>query len=177
MLAGPFWGSLTGALSNLITHTKNFLGWEVYLFALCNIATALITYLFVRLFPQELKLEYRQDKRNTLYTQPKSRKLNKIMGTTVALILLSFALCLAISILGGLISAFILSLHPSLAEGPYVSGILTSTMLLHGFSLILAEILGRIPINIIDRTISVFLGFGFALAVSRTSFARAFRSF
>jgi hypothetical protein len=39
-------------------------------------------------------------------------------------------------------------------------------MFRQGSPLILAEILSRIPINIIDRLISAFSGFGIALAIS-----------
>jgi hypothetical protein len=39
-------------------------------------------------------------------------------------------------------------------------------MFRQGFPLILAEILSRIPMNIIDRLISAFSGYGIALAIS-----------
>jgi len=166
MMAGPFWGSLTGVLYTLIAHSIAFWGgWKGYLFAICGIATALITWLFIRFFPAELNLFLRQD--NKLITQSKSRRLNMIMGKVIALILLSFALCIAMSILGGLIAAFIIYNDPALLEGRYVTGFFASTMFPEGSSLILSEIGSRIPVNIVDRLISVFVGYGIALAALR----------
>jgi hypothetical protein len=54
LTGGLFWGALTGALTNLIYNTLFYWGWEGYLFTLCNIATAVVTWLFMRFFPQEL---------------------------------------------------------------------------------------------------------------------------
>ena len=56
-VGGLFWGALCGALTNLIIHTIFGWGWQGYFFVLCNIATAFITWLFIRFFPRELSLD------------------------------------------------------------------------------------------------------------------------
>jgi len=159
LLIGPVWGCITGALTNIISHTNNFWGWEGYLFALCNIATAVITWLFIRLFPQELRLTPEQYNLKPAHLA-KSRQLDKIMNRIIILTLLSFALCLTISILGGIISVFIeilrgneTALNPASPPNAHYSE----------FPLVLREIISRIPINIIDRILSAFGGFGIAL--------------
>jgi len=175
LLGGPFLGAITGALTNLIGHTIRFWGWEGYLFAICNIATAYITWLFIRPFPRELNLNelnlnqlnlnQRKDTRYDHQAQSKSRVFDLVMGRIVVLILLSFALCVAISILGGLISTFIQILNsvhygePGISPSPYFN------MFPNRLPLLLQEILTRIPINIIDRLVAVFCGYGIALAL------------
>jgi len=160
LAGGLFWGVVCGALSNIIGHSIWFRGWEMYLFTLCNIATAFITWLFIRAFPREL--QFRQAAPPTAL---KSNRLNIAMGRIIVLMLLSFALCLAMSILGGSIAALIMGLSPSSIEAWYVTGILSSTLFGYGLPLILVEILSRIPINIIDRLIAAFGGYGIALAL------------
>jgi len=155
LFGGLFWGCLTGALTNIIGHSIDFWGWQGYLFALCNIATAFITWLFMRLFPQELKITQRQ--KTTAY---------KTMNLVVVLILLSFALCLAMSILGGLISALIQIITNSPADEMKLKALLGESMF-SKLPVVLSEIISRIPINIIDRLLSVFLGFGVAFGISR----------
>jgi hypothetical protein len=158
LLGGLFWGVLTGILTNLIAHTFFFWGWEGYLFALCNIATAVVTWLFTRFFPRELSLE------NSLSVVPsprKSSRLETMADKAIVLILLSFGLCLAMSILGGVISALIQVINPPPYNVPLVSAAMTDQEL----PLIFTEIMSRIPINIIDRLFTAFTGFGIAVII------------
>jgi len=157
LTGGLFWGSLCGALTNIISQIIEFWGWEGYLFTLCNIATAAVTWLFIKYFPRELNLASLPEKtqKNTLR--------NKIMDLVVVLFLLSFALCIVMSVLGGMISTFIIHVNKPLSERTDLTGILSATMFQDDFPLILKEILSRIPINSIDRLISAFFGYGLAL--------------
>jgi len=154
----PF-GILCGALTNIISHSVFGHGWEAYLFTLCNITTAVITWFFYRFFKQELE---GQDT-----SQQKSNQLNRIMDRVIILILFSFALCLAMSILGGLIATFILYLNSAYYEIDGVTGVFTATMVGQDVPVFLKEIISRIPVNIVDRLISVFAGFGLAVLLRR----------
>jgi hypothetical protein len=124
LVGGLFWGALTGVLTNLIAHTFFFWGWEGYLFALCNIATAVVTWLFMRFFYRELGWPCQG-----LGTSPpvfsslqKSRRFETAADKVIVLILLSFGLCIAMSVFGGLISAFIqIWVNPTSIEIPLVS--------------------------------------------------------
>ena len=161
-LAGPFWGSLTGALHNIVFQTIRFWGWEGYLFAICNITTAWITWFFIRRFPAELSLHVA------------GNRLNKIMDRSIVLIIMAMVLCFIMSILGGLISSIIIFMHThkeGAADIYASSGILSPSLLKRGVPLVLAEILSRIPVNIIDRLIAAFGGYGIALALRRFSFS------
>ena len=90
-----------------------------------------------------------------------------MLSRVVALTLLSFALCLAMSVLGGSITAFILQINPLQLEQRAYWGILSDTMFGENFSVLLTEMLARIPVNIVDRLIAAFGGFGIALALRR----------
>ncbi|GHV95013.1 hypothetical protein AGMMS50293_13330 [Spirochaetia bacterium] len=156
---GLFWGVLTGTLTNLISHTVWFYSWGDYLFTLCNIAVALITALFIRIFPGELIFGKR------LPVQ-ESRRYKTMLDRTVALTLLSFALCLVISIMGGIIAASIKIFNvygggtgPELFFSPFLHR--------KNLSVFIVEILSRIPVNIIDRLISSFGGYGLALLLAK----------
>ena len=179
LICGPLWGILTGALTNIISITAFGLEW--YLFAICNIATALITWLFIRFFPLELNLRMNAASAgnvvvtaNTAFAakplfQTDSRRLSErlsaVMDRLIVLTLLSFALCLVMSILGGCISVLVgfykASVNPFNAES--VNPAAVQTMFHGNIPILLNEILSRIPINIIDRFISVFAAFGAAL--------------
>jgi hypothetical protein len=66
------------------------------------------------------------------------------------------------SVLGGLISAFIqIWVNPSSIEVPLVTAAMSDQKL----PLILTEIISRFPINIIDRLITAFAGYGFAVLI------------
>lgn len=163
-LGGLFWGCLTGALTNIIGHSIDFWGWEGYLFTLCNIATAVITWLFIRFFPQELKFLQLSSNSNEK-TSLNSYYYKKAMNRIIVLILLSFALCLAMSLLGGLISAFIQVITNSPADELKLRALLGDSMFSQ-LPIVLSEILSRIPVNIIDRLVAAFVGFGAALTVN-----------
>jgi hypothetical protein len=169
LAGGLFWGILCGVLTNLISHTfLYFWGWEGYLFILCNAATAVITFMFVRFFPRELNLTGKRDMPAKDMPR-KSQLLDFVMDRIIVIALLSFSLSIVMSILGGLIAAFIQLLrtppHGSVSN-PASYPDLGLTMFRQGLPVILAEILSRIPINIIDRLISAFGGYGIALAIS-----------
>jgi hypothetical protein len=160
LLFGPVWGCITGAISNIIGETIFFWGWQGYLFTLCNVATALVTWLFMRLFPGELRFAGSQK------PLPGSSRLSEAMNKMVILILLSFALCIAMSILGGTISALIEIFNSSgeSAVNPAVPPIVT--FFKSETPALIREILSRIPINIIDRLISAFAGYGIAFCLA-----------
>ena len=163
LVCGLFWGSLCGALTNAISNTIWFWGWEGYLFSICNIATAVTTWFFMHLFPRELEMNNAKQKISPVIY--KSGKLSIIIDRMITLILLAFALCLVMSIFGGLIAAFILSYSKGRFEETNISAILAATMFGQNFPVVLTEIFSRIPVNIIDRLISVFAGYGIALGL------------
>jgi hypothetical protein len=178
LIGGPFWGALCGALSTLIGKTIWFSDWISYLFFLCSIATALVTWLFVRFFPSELDLSSEHAKYEKMiatagitgrsgFASP--TKLAASMNRVIVLLLLSFTLCLVISVLGGIISGLILLINPSQIGERVLAGILSDTMSGGAVPIFLVEILSRIPVNIIDRLIAAFGGYGAALLLKKVT--------
>jgi len=151
---GLFWGALTGALSNLIYHSLFFQGWPVYLYTLCNIAVALITALFVRLFPGELALG----------VPPRHGAAPRtVMDRVMVLLMLSFSMCIGMSVMGGLIAALSGIIVPASPNGDGPELFFKLALRRRALNLVLVEVLSRIPVNVIDRLISVFGGCGIAL--------------
>jgi hypothetical protein len=159
LTGGLFCGAVCGALTNLIAYSVWFWGWEAYLFALCNIATAVITWLFMRLFPRELGF-IRKTPETALF---KSTLLSRAMDTVIALTFLAFALCIVMSVMGGVISAAIWGASPSYPYGGSLLIGIGKTMFTENVPTVVREILARIPVNMIDRIITAFAGFGIAV--------------
>jgi len=155
--AGLVPGVITGALTNIIMHRIFFLFESSgdYLFALCNIAIALVTALFMRFFPDialnsDVKLEGGG-------TRVRERRIRRILDSCIALFILSIAQTLTASVSGGLIAALV-TVDPA---GPEMR--LQYTLFQSGYPPAAVEILSRIPVNMIDRPLSVFAGFGLAV--------------
>jgi hypothetical protein len=153
---GLFWGILTGVLTHLASNIIFPSGWPMYLYTLCSIVTALITDLFIRLFPGELGFQ-------------RSSTLKTVVDRAIVLMMLSFALCIVMSVQGGLTAVLIDSLKAywsqsssgsSGAEG--AETLFKLALLRRNLPLAGVEILSRIPLNVIDRLVSVFGAYGIA---------------
>ena len=137
--------------------------WAWYLFILCSITAVFIVRAFIYFFPAECKkvqiilanpLEKGQDKR-------------QIFGIFIMLTLLSLVMSILISVVGGIISTGI-----NMASNVVPANIPPETwfrmgFVRQGFSLLPSEILGRIPVNMADKSISVFCGYAIALLIKR----------
>jgi hypothetical protein len=144
---GLLGGLLTGVVSTLIYVLVYYITWLECLYALCNIAVALITALFIRLFPRELSFPInRSARRGTL-------------DRVIVLIILSFVMCMAMSLMGGLIAVIV-----SGGNGPEIP--FKMELYRRNFPFVLVEVLSRIPLNVVDRLIAVFGGYGVAALLS-----------
>jgi hypothetical protein len=166
LYGGLVCGVFTGLLTNLIGNMLNFSGWVDILYALCNVAVALVTFFFIRLFPAELRFGAGQTiKTGAFETAKYHSRLMRLMNTLVVLLLLSFVMCIVISILGGLIAVFIKFVWGTSKPGPeffFKLALLRKTL-----PPAIVEILARIPLNIIDRLLSVLGGYGVAALLWR----------
>jgi len=70
--------------------------------------------------------------------------------------------------MGGLISFFIEIIRTHSVQSGIINPSSQPADLYAGLPLFLREIVSRIPINIIDRIISVFAGFGIAYVIGKT---------
>jgi hypothetical protein len=89
------------------------------------------------------------------------------MDKVIALTFLAFALCIAMSVMGGIISAIIWGASPSYPYGGSLLIGIGKTMFTGNVPTVVREILARIPVNMIDRIVTAFVGFGVAVALQR----------
>jgi hypothetical protein len=158
LVCGPYWGVFTGAATNLLLHSIFFYGWPVYLYTLCNMATALITAFFMRVFPHELRFS------------PGRAPIRTVMDRVIVFLLLSFSLCAAMSVMGGLVGVAVRYLSSSvlvIEEGPEL--LFRLALIRKKLPLPLVEILSRFPLNTIDRLVSVFAACGLAALISKAA--------
>jgi hypothetical protein len=162
-VAAVFSGGLIAGLVTAAFSTAIFgigYAYKIYcLFGLCSAAVAVLTWLFVRTFPWVRQLRI---------TGPAvKRQKHHILDQMIMLIFFSLVMCALMSVMGGLISVFIQLVMDTPISGIHVETYLKLGLLRQGIKLLPAEILARIPINIIDRIISVFLAYGAALLVRK----------
>jgi hypothetical protein len=153
-------GLLTAALSTIVFGAGY--AYKIYcLFGLCSAAAAGLTYLFTRTFPWTGRLML------TGASAAGQKQQTMLIDQVIMLILLSLTMCALMSVMGGLISVFIQLVMNTPMEGVHVETWLKLGLLRQGLSLLPAEILARIPINIVDRIISVIGAYGAALLARR----------
>jgi hypothetical protein len=144
----------------------NFSGWVVILYAICNATAALVTVIFIRIFPAELRFGAEKTvKTGEFETTKDHSRPGPLMNTLVVLLLLSFVMCIVISILGGLITVLIQFFWGGSKPGPEL--FFKLALLRKTLPSIIVEIMARIPLNIIDRLLSVFGGYGVAALLWR----------
>ena len=129
-----------------------------YLYIFCSITMVLLVRLFAYFFQTEcesVRVIGGQDK-------PYNGKILQ-SPLFIMLTILSLVMCFVISVMGGLISAGITSVTGVVDK----SGWFRLGFIMQGFSLTASEILARIPVNIADKPIAVFGGYGIALLVKK----------
>ena len=136
--------------------------WMWYFYIICSIAAVLLVMFFARFFREEYK-------RVQIGVYSESSGKQQLFAVIIMLAILSAAMCALISVLGGLISTFINIASNVVPEDVPPETWLRMGFLRQGFSLTVSEILSRIPVNMADRPISVFCGYGIAFLVKKFS--------
>jgi hypothetical protein len=164
MLTSLFTTALSGIFHRLFFGRDYF--WGSYFYGLCFAATALVTWFFSRSFPGEcasLRIIKRRKDAPPFPGPPSASPLDRI----IMLSLLSLSLWIVISVLGALISLFNYHFLRTVSDDIAAENIFKLGLLQRGFSLAVSELLTRIPINIIDRPVSVFIGYGTSLLLKK----------
>jgi hypothetical protein len=155
-LGGLPCGILTAVLTHAIVNPLLVQDLPNYLYTLCSIASALVTACFMRIFPAECAV-----------VPGRKPCSGGIYGRITVLFILSLVMCVVISVSGGLISTvietFFTSRNSSFEADIFIFGRMLTRK---GLPLLLTEILCRIPVNILDRLLSVFGGYGFAVMLA-----------
>jgi hypothetical protein len=156
-LGGLPCGIAVAVLTHLIANPLLSIGLPLYLYILCNVLAAVITAVFMRLFPQECSV---------------ASPVRRIIFERVAILfILSLVLCLVMSLSGGIIGTVIGTFFPLRDNHDAGTFIFRRMLERNGLPLFAVEVLCRIPVNIIDRLVSVFSTYGFAAALTAIRFS------
>jgi hypothetical protein len=164
MLSSLFTTALSGFFHRLFLGREYY--WGSYIYGLCFFATALTTWLFSRSFPEvcaPLRI-IRGRKETPPFPGPQSASL---LDRIIMLSLLSLSLWIAISVMGALIALFNYQVLNAVSDDIAAENIFKLSLLQRGFGLAISELLTRIPINSIDRPVSVFIGYGTSLLLKK----------
>jgi hypothetical protein len=154
-LGGLPYGIAVAVLTHLVTNPLLSSDLPLYLYTFCNVLVAVITAVFMRLFPLECSV-----------ASPARRR---IFERIAILFFLSLALCVAVSLLGGIIGTIVETFFTPRDSYGAETFIFRRMLERDGLPLFAVEVLCRIPVNIIDRFVSVFGGYGFAVALMAIS--------
>jgi hypothetical protein len=153
-LAGTPAGIITAVLTSLtigLIHRYAF--WEFYPYVFCTITEVIL----VRVFQRGFK---------TILALPLAEWLSfRGIRLLSALLLLSLVMCVVVSISGGLIAFIVTSLLSLPISKPSANMLFVLSLTRYNIPSLATEILSRIPVNIVDRPVSVFGGYGIALVL------------
>jgi hypothetical protein len=160
LLGAVFYHALCGIIYYFETGTAYF--WPYYLYGLCSAAAVVLVRLFARFFPAECESQ-------RIIGGPDDTSGAKITPGSLLIMLstLSLAMCVVISVMGGLISAGITTYTGTVYKEVPPETLFRLGFLRQGFSLTASEILARFPVNIVERPIAVFGGYGIAVLVKK----------
>jgi len=133
-----------------------------YLYMLCSIAVVLLIRLFAHFFPAECGTARVVGGR----VEPNKGKIRQ-GSLFFMLAVLSLVMCVVISVMGGLISAGITTVTGVVDSSRPPETYFRLGFIRQGFSLTASEIFARFPVNIADKPIAVFVGYGIALLTKK----------
>jgi len=149
-----------GIVSTIKTGTPYFGAY--YLYILCSIAVVLLVRLFARFFPTE----YERVRVIGGRDEPHNGKIRQ-SSLFIMLATLSLVMCIVVSVMGGLISAGITTVTGVIDKSGPPETYFRLGFIRQGFNLTASEILARFPVNIADKPIAVFGGYGIAFLVKK----------
>jgi hypothetical protein len=137
---------------------------ETHFFVLCSIAEIFLIWIFHSRVKQTWTSSWTKSKTPAAASGPVSYSF---IAAASSLLILALAACVAISILGGVIdtAVFLLFSPPRNQFSP--EGAFRLGLLRNGVPLLWASILSRFPINLADRLIVVFGGYGVSLLIGK----------
>jgi hypothetical protein len=168
-ISATFSGGLAaGVLTAVLSTAAYFPGYDFWgygLFGLCSVATALLAWFFVKTAPADYARLRILDRPED--TPPGNTPIfPSFFDSLIMLFLLSLGLCVLISVMGGLIAVAIETVLQFPMEDPRLEIFFKLGLLRGGTNLAVAEILSRLPVNLVDRPISVFVAYGASLLLS-----------
>jgi hypothetical protein len=150
ILTGALLYPAIGILRNIILNLEMSTFWAGNVFILCTLSEILLVCFFrVKIRPGQSVF-------------PKEPFPSSFIGIAARLMVLVALDCILISVVGGIIDFVLYSLL-SVPRGIYPEDIFKLGLYRNNVPVLAAAILSRIPINIVDRFIAVFGGYGISL--------------
>jgi hypothetical protein len=161
--AGPLAGIVTALLTFGICALRRQPP-ETHFFALCSIAEIFLIWMFRRRFTKARTPSRDPSAAAVAVAAPVSYSL---IAAASPLLILALIDCAVISILGGAIdtAVFLLFSPPRNQFSP--EGVFRLGLLRNGVPILWANIFSRFPINLVDRFIVVFGGYGVSLLIGK----------
>ncbi len=165
---GPAAGLLTAVISQAAYGIGFYPFWGYYLFVICGAASALVTAFFMRRFPRECgALRLFPGTSAPARETPLQVTGSSFLSVAIMLSMLALFMCILMSVLGGLIAVFIDQVLQSPISDAHPETYFKVGLLRQGLSLPAMEILARLPVNIVDRFVSVFGAYGISALLKR----------
>ena len=127
---------------------------EAHLFVLCSIAEVVLVWIFRHRFEK-------------LWPQAAGQVSYPFIAAASWLLLLALISCTVISVLGGLIDTALFAAFSQTRTAFSPEGVFRMGLLRNGVSLLWANILARFPINLVDRFIVIFGGYGVSRLIGK----------
>jgi hypothetical protein len=162
LLTGVVFYPSYGILRNIILNSGADIFWAANAFTLCTVSEILLVWMFRSRIAPELGRDMGLPQRPGRFVPAGESFLSSFIGIAAQLMLLAALDCVLISISGGLVDFVLYTLLAS-SRGPYPEDIFKLSLFRNNAPFLAAAILSRIPINIVDRFIAVFAGYGISL--------------
>jgi hypothetical protein len=158
-----------GILRNLILHTGAATFWAANAFILCTVLEILLVAMFrPRIAPAPGRGFESGPPAGGWSLSSGESFLSSFIGIAAQLMVLAVLDCILISISGGLVDFVLYTLRAS-PRGPYPEDIFKLSLFRNNVPYLATAMLSRIPINIVDRFIAVFAGYGVSLLYRRAA--------
>jgi hypothetical protein len=156
-LSGIFTAILSTAIVSIIRYHL-LIQWD-FLFVLCSISEVLLIGAFRHLFFRHAGSAVRS---SGFYDEPYS-----FVSLGSVLLLLYITMCMAVSLLGGIIDFIVTVPLHNPDSGVYPHTFFKLGLLRNRLPRLATDILSRIPVNIVDRFIVTFGGYGLGMLLRR----------
>jgi hypothetical protein len=158
--AGPVPGIAVAALSIAVTSIRDNSTW---IFVLCSITEVLLIWLMKPGVSRKDSAGRPETGRGMSGLSPET-----FISTFVAFLLLYIAACVTVSVLGGIIDFILYEVFMETKLSYSPEDTFKMGFLRDGSPAVVTNILSRIPINIINRFVTIFGGFSLSLVIKRS---------
>jgi hypothetical protein len=166
LLTGALFYPGYGILRNIILHTGADTFWAANAYILCTVSEILLVFFFRSRIAPEPGRDTGGPVRPRRFVLPGESFLPSFIGIAALLMVLAVIDCVFVSITGGLVD-FVLYTLIAAPRGLYPEDIFKLSLFRNNVPYLASAILSRIPINIVDRFIAVFAGYGISLLYNK----------